>query len=104
MDVIDLLTPSHKGPEIETRAIDNSSIKATAFAGTGFNPDSAWHRGGFHGPFGNGNDGLRYAIAIQQLRDANRWTDADAARNQVIEFGFRVENGKGKTSVIEEYV
>ena len=103
MNVLDLLTPSIIGPERETRVIDDWEIAATAFAGTGFNPESRWHQGGILGPFGSGICGLRYAIAIQQLRDAKRWKDADDARVQVTEFGFHVENGKDKTTVTERF-
>ena len=87
------------GPELESRVLYDKLAISTAFAGTGFDAENTWHSGvaGGIGPWVNGSDGLRYAIAIQQFRDDKNWASADAARKMVERFGIRVECGAGFT-------
>jgi hypothetical protein len=62
-----------------------------AKAGTGFNPDNPQHS--------TGSDAVRYAIALQQLRDGGDFTALDAAKAQVEAWGFYVMQGRGETRV-----
>lgn len=103
MDSLHLLIPKRAGPEMESRVLFSKLAISTAFAGTGFDSENTWHSGvaGGIGPWVNGSDGLRYAIAIQQFRDAKDWGSADAARKTVEWFGIRVECGAGFTRCYE---
>ena len=92
-----LLTPRWVGQE--TVAMDLSSLEFTAFSGTGFDPLRMWHRGIEIGPCAAGGDALRYAIAIQQLRDAWLYEDALAATNIVKRFGYDVGTARDRTVV-----
>ena len=100
-----LLIPRRCGPEIESRVLFDGLSISTAFAGTGFDSENTWHSGvaGGIGPWVNGSDGLRYAIAIQQLRDDKDWASVDAARTLVTGFGIRVECGAGFTRCYDGY-
>jgi len=72
-------------------AYDDPSITFVAKSGTGFNPDSPQHI--------SGSDGLRYAIWIQQARDAKDWARVEKLREMARGFGWSVENAKTETRV-----
>ena len=97
-----LLTPRRGGPEITE--MDLERRRFTAFTGTGFNEDNPWHRGDMPGDhrFPYGGDGLRYAIAIQQLRDDGDFALADAACTLVKAMRFDVGKAKDRTVVSGE--
>ena len=63
---------------------------ATAFAGTGFDPDNLQHR--------IGSDAVRYAITVQQARDRGDYAAVDAARAIAVPQYF-VMMGPGWTRV-----
>ncbi|WP_238368294.1 hypothetical protein [Mesobacterium pallidum] len=77
------MVPMHSGPEkIEVRTAcanfgqigdDRPGARFTAFAGTGFDENNPEHC--------EGSDALRYAICIQQHRDAGDYEAADRARD-----------------------
>jgi hypothetical protein len=73
------LVPQHIGPEIYSL---DSRRGAKASPGTGFDPDNKQHV--------IGSDAVRYAIALQQLRDAGDYGSLDKAREQAKAFGFVV--------------
>jgi hypothetical protein len=83
-----LLVPRRRGVELTEI---NAATGATAFAGSGFDPDRPQHW--------RGSDALRYAIAIQQLRDDGRWPEADWARDWVISGGYHVRQSAGATTI-----
>ena len=90
------LVPQRVGPERVVltgphAGYDEAGSEFVAFAGTGFDPDSDQHR--FK------SDGLRYAIAIQQARDAKNYNVADNLRQRA-GCAFRVECGKDCTRLI----
>lgn len=87
-----LLVPQKIGAEIteQVGAFDVEGDRFTAKAGTGFDPDNPQHSAG--------SDGLRYAIAIQQHRDARNYDAADKARQIAERFGYRVEQSKAATT------
>lgn len=66
--------------------------------------DNPWHRGDMPGDhrFPYGGDGLRYAIAIQQLRDDGDFALADAACALVKAMRFDVGKAKDRTVVSGE--
>jgi hypothetical protein len=70
---------------------DDQGLTFVAMAGTGFDPDNVQHR--------QGSDALRYAIWIQQARDAKDWAKADQLRAMVSAFGYDVKNNKDGTYV-----
>lgn len=99
--MIELLTPAIKGEELIHR--DLSSLKFTAFSGTGFNKNNKWHSGWELypiGPYSGGGDGLRYAIAIQQLRDLKRYDDATLAQTIIKSWNYYVGTSRDRTTVI----
>ncbi len=72
-------------------APDDPDLTFVAMAGTGFDPDNLQHR--------QGSDALRYAIWIQQARDAKDWAKVDQLRDMVRGFGYDVQNTKTETRV-----
>jgi hypothetical protein len=84
---MDTLIPKGLGEE----RITLSETGATAHAGTGFDPEGRQHR--------FGSDAARYAIAIQQLRDARDYAAADRARAVVEAMCCKVTQTKDATCV-----
>lgn len=82
------LVPQQIGPE--SYALD-PRFGAKAFAGTGFDPDNNQHM--------IGSDAVRYAIALQQLRDLGDYGALDKAREQAKAFGFVVMQERDGTRV-----
>jgi hypothetical protein len=64
---------------------------AKAFSGTGFNPDNPQHM--------IGSDAVRYAIRLQQKRDAKDYAAADEFRAMVESVGYFVMQEPGATRV-----
>jgi hypothetical protein len=92
-----LLTPTVAGLELVSVDCDRSSpsVGVTARSGTGFDEESPYHM--------SGTDAVRYAIAIQQLRDAGRYADADAARAMAVHWDFEVFQTKDATRVVPKF-
>jgi hypothetical protein len=84
---IHLLTPLR----IEPQLVEISAHGATAFTGTGFDPDDPQHW--------RGSDAVRYAIAIQQLRDARNFDAADVARRLAEQWYIIKQTGKSTHAV-----
>jgi len=82
------LVPQQIGPEVY--ALD-PRLGAKAFPGTGFNPDNEQHI--------KGSDAVRYAIALQQLRDQGDYAALDQAREQAKAWGFVVMQERDGTRV-----
>ncbi len=72
--------------------------KYTAFSGTGFDPGNPAHTSLPEG-VSCYHEELRYAIAIQQLRDQKRYDEATAAQDEVKNFGLAVGTAKDRTVV-----
>lgn len=83
-----MLVPENIGPEAY---ILDPLAGAKALSGTGFNPDNPQHM--------VGSDAVRFAIALQQLRDKGDYEALDAARNAVLSFGHFVMQERDGTRV-----
>lgn len=86
-----LLVPKIIGPE---RVEISESEGCRAFSGTGFDPDNVQHM--------LGSDGLRYAIALQQMRDMKLFDELDTARSLVEKYGYFVMQERGATCVLSK--
>ena len=73
---------------------DTEGAEFTAQIGSGFNPDNWQHR--------RGSDGMRYAIALAQLREAKDYDAFDAARAAVMRDDYRVDVGWNFVRVVRE--
>ena len=73
---------------------DVEGAEFTAEIGSGFNPDNLQHR--------RGSDGLRYAIALAQLRESKDYDAFDASRAAVMRYNYRVDVGKDFVRVVRE--
>ena len=82
------LVPQHIGTE--SYALD-PRLGAKAFPGTGFDPDNKQHI--------SGSDAVRYAIALQQLRDKGDYTALDKARSFAEYLGYVVMQDRDGTRV-----
>lgn len=82
------LVPDTIGQEVY--ALD-PILGAKAFAGSGFNPDNRQHM--------FGSDAVRFAIALQQLRDAGDFAALDQARAHAIAAGNFVMQDRDGTRV-----
>jgi hypothetical protein len=83
-----MLVPENVGRE--AYAVDPiAGVKA--FSGTGFNPGNPQHM--------RGSDAVRYAIALQQLRDKADFPALDAARAAVVGQGYYVMQERDGTRI-----
>ncbi len=82
------LTPRRIGVEL---CDINPRVGVMARPGTGFDPDNPQHW--------EGSDAVRYAIALQQLRDDEDFPVLDSARSLVQVFGYFVMQTKDGTIV-----
>jgi len=80
------MVPNARGVEV----LEFNGAEVYAISGTGFNPDSLQHR--------RASDAPRYAIAIQQRRDAGDYTAADAMCEFAARF-YRVIKTKTSTGM-----
>ena len=80
------MVPSEGGAEM----LEFNGAEVHAMAGTGFDPDSPQHR--------RASDAPRYAIAIQQTRDAGDYAAADAMCEFAARF-YRVIKTKTSTGM-----
>lgn len=91
--VLNLLCPDATPTVLELYQFNADGLSVTAISGTGFDPDNPAHSSMFL------PDALRYAIAIQRLRDNRRFSDADVARRMVRGFGLEVTQTAHSTCV-----
>lgn len=78
-----VLTPRREGPEL----VEISEDGAKALPGTGFDPDSEQHW--------RGCDAVRYAIALQQMRDDKDFKSLDRAKAWVQQFYIVLQERDG---------
>lgn len=70
---------------------DDRNLRATAFSGTGFNPDNHMHMVGSNAP--------RWAIWMQMARDQKDFSEADRLRELAVGHGYVVAMTKDSVTL-----